>query len=207
VTRKLSKGILIALEGIDGTGKSTQAKRLVTALVGRGYSVAFSREPTGGPHGRRILEASKSERSLTPEEEVGLFIADRRAHIEDLIAPALEENLVVILDRYYYSSVAYQGVLEGMTPEKVREANEAFAPKADLWLILDVDAETGLSRIDKRGEGTTSFERAEYLEKVRTVFESLTGPNVEHVDASRSEDEVARDLEEIVVELCARYGA
>jgi len=205
VTKRLSKGILIAIEGIDGSGKSTQARRLVASLVGLGYSVAFSREPTGGPHGRRILEASESERSLTPEEEVELFIADRRAHIEELIAPALRENLVVILDRYYYSSVAYQGVLEGMTPDVVLNANEAFALKPDLWLILDVDPAVGLKRITKRGGGTTSFERGEYLEKVRGVFRSLAGPNVEHIDASRTEDEIARDMEEAVIRVCDRH--
>ncbi len=204
MTKRLAKGILIAIEGIDGTGKSTQAKRLVAALVGHGYSVAFSREPTGGPHGRRILEASRSERSLTPQEEVDLFISDRKAHIEDLIQPALRESLVVILDRYYYSSVAYQGILEGMTPEKVLAANEAFAPKPDLWLILDVDPDVGLGRIARRGGGTTSFERAEYLEKVRDVFRSLAGANVVHIDASKDEDTVAQDVEAAVLELCDR---
>jgi dTMP kinase len=201
----LSKGLLIVIEGIDGTGKSTQAKRLVASLVNHGHSVVLSREPTGGPYGRKILEASKSERSLTPQEEVDLFIADRQAHIEELIQPALKEKAIVVLDRYYFSSVAYQGVLEGMTPEAVRQANESFAIQPDLWLILDADPATGLGRVDERGQGTTGFERKEYLEKVASVFRALTGPNIRHVDAGRSIDEVAAEIETAVLELCAQF--
>jgi len=204
---RLSRGTLIAIEGIDGSGKSTQARRLGDTLRSHGYEVTLSREPTDGPHGRRILEASASERSLTPQEEVDLFIADRKAHIETVIRPALDAGKVVILDRYYYSSVAYQGVLEGMTPEAVRRANEAFALKPDLWLVLDVDPEVGLRRVGKRGKGRTSFERAEYLAKVASVFRSLGGPNVRHVDASGSEDGVAAELEEHVLRLCERRRA
>ncbi|MCK4547292.1 MAG: dTMP kinase [Candidatus Eisenbacteria sp.] len=203
---QLSKGLLIAIEGIDGTGKSTQARRLVAALVKRGYSVALSCEPTGGPHGRRILEASKSERSLSPREEVDLFIADRKAHIQELIKPALKEKEIVVLDRYYFSSVAYQGVLEGMTPDGVREANEAFAPEPDLWLIMDTDPATGLGRVNRRGQGTTGFEREEYLEKVAAVFRSLTGPRIRHVDASASVDDVAGQIEAAVLDLCEKHG-
>lgn len=202
MTKRLTKGLLIAIEGIDGSGKSTQAKRLVVGLMSQGYSIALSREPTGGPCGRKILEASKSERSLTPQEEVDLFIADRKMHIENLIQPSLDDKLIVILDRYYYSSVAYQGVLEGMTPDKVRELNEAFAIKPDLWLILDVDSETGLGRVGKRGKGTTAFERTEYLAKVAAVFRSLEGESIVHLDAARSEDELAQQIEHAVAELC-----
>ena len=100
--------MLIVFEGIDGTGKSTQVRLLAQALEERGLTVVTSREPTDGPFGQK-LRLSMITGRLSPEEELALFHEDRRDHVEHLILPALEAGKVVILDRYFFSTMAYQG--------------------------------------------------------------------------------------------------
>src|SRR4051794_4247303 len=108
-------GILIAVEGIDGAGKTTQVTRLCAALADVGETVVRSKEPTNGPHGRRLRESAQTGR-MNADEELQTFIADRREHVETVIRPALERGETVILDRYFYSTVAYQGVRTGHHP-------------------------------------------------------------------------------------------
>ena len=129
-------GHLIILEGIDGTGKSTQAKLLANSLRDQGHRVVLSREPTDGACGRRLRESATTGR-LSPEEELQLFHQDRREHVETLIEPSLHGGEIVILDRYYFSTMAYQGV-RGFDPQEIRRVNEEFAPQPDLLLLLDL---------------------------------------------------------------------
>ena len=106
------RGVLLALEGIDGCGKSTQAELLAAALRERGLEVVLTCEPTDSPLGQQIREYFQGpDRYLSPKEELNLFMADRREHVAEVIDPALAEGKIVICDRYYYSSVAYQGAL------------------------------------------------------------------------------------------------
>ncbi|MBU4231991.1 MAG: dTMP kinase, partial [Proteobacteria bacterium] len=112
-------GVLLALEGVDGCGKSTQAGLLATALRERGLEVVLTCEPTDGPLGQQIREYFQGPtRYLSAKEELNLFMADRREHVEKVINPALAEGKIVITDRYYYSSVAYQGAL-GLDPDRI----------------------------------------------------------------------------------------
>ncbi|MFZ5799516.1 MAG: dTMP kinase, partial [Thermodesulfobacteriota bacterium] len=146
-----NKGILIAIEGIDGTGKSTQVGLLARYLRGKGCEVIETREPTGGPYGRRIRELFVDRSSCTLEEELNLFIEDRRQHVREVIAPALERGLIVLTDRYYFSTAAYQGAA-GMNPAEVFARN-SFAPRPDLVILLTMSPEISLVRIrESRGE-------------------------------------------------------
>ncbi len=165
------RGLFIVLEGIDGTGKSTQSKLLAEWLRTRGREVVTSREPTDGPWGRQIRATATSGR-LSPEEELELFLKDRRQHVEELIRPALAAGKVVILDRYYFSTMAYQGC-RGFDPAEIRRRNEAFAPPPDLLFILDLDVDTALSRIGGRGDAANEFEKRDALAKCRETFLSL----------------------------------
>src|SRR4051812_21288936 len=99
-----SPSVLIAFEGIDGSGKSTQAAMLGAWLNGQGREVVLTKEPTNGPHGTRLRQPFMAGR-LSPREELDCFVADRREHVESLIKPALARGAVVIVDRYYYSTV------------------------------------------------------------------------------------------------------
>ncbi|MEN6627409.1 MAG: dTMP kinase [Candidatus Sumerlaeia bacterium] len=177
-----SHGYLIAIEGIDGTGKSTLAEALGRALESRGRSVTLGFEPTRGPYGKKIRELAVSGR-VSPAEESELFIADRKEHVEQAINPALEAGRTVILDRYYFSTMAYQGA-RGLDPAQIRRANEAFAPSPDLLVILELPVEEALHRITaKRGSTPDHFEGADYLAEVDRLFKSFTHPNALRLDA------------------------
>jgi dTMP kinase len=190
-------GLFIVIEGIDGTGKSTQVRRLGEWFEKRGREVVLSREPTDGPWGRKLRESAATGR-LSPEDELQYFLNDRRQHVKEKIKPALAEGKVVILDRYYFSTMAYQGA-RGFDPAEIRRLNEAFAPVPDLLLILDLDVDTAHQRIGHRGDSTNEFEKREGLEKCREIFLSLRDePFVRVVDASGSLDEVSSKIFAIV---------
>lgn len=166
---QLKKGRLIVVEGIDGAGKSTQVKRLAEALRAAGRTVVVSREPTDGPWGKK-LRASASTGRMSPDEELHAFIEDRRQHVAELIQPALDRGDDVLLDRYYYSTIAYQGI-RGGDVAAIRSANEAIAPKPDLVLLIDFDPQLALSRISQsRGEVPNEFEKLDQLQAIRRIF-------------------------------------
>lgn len=193
---ELKKGVLIVFEGIDGAGKSTQAEILLKKLDDLGYSVAYYREPSESKWGIEIKKKARFADSLTPQEELELFQKDREENVKHNLKPSLERKEVVILDRYYFSTIAYQGA-KGIDPESIRERNEAFAIRPDLVFILDVAAGQGLERIQDRGKRDLLFEREEYLAKVRQLFMSFQGDNIRHIDASRSIEHMAKQIEEI----------
>lgn len=183
------RGRLIVIEGIDGTGKSTQARRLAAWLQTRGHEVVLDREPTDGPWGRKLRESAASGR-LAAEEELELFLRDRREHVANLIAPALAAGRIVVLDRYYFSTMAYQGS-RGFDPAAIRRDNEAFAPVPDLLLVLDLGVDAALARIGSRGDTANAFERRESLERCRAIFLGLADePFVRVIDTNAPEDEV-----------------
>ena len=164
-------GKLIVIEGIDGTGKSTQATMLADALRKEGHEVVQSFEPTNGPWGRQLRESATTGR-LTIEEELDYFLKDRRQHVEELIAPTIARGGIVVLDRYYFSSMAYQGA-RGIDPASIREKNEVFAPQPDLLLILDLPVDVALERIGVRDGEANEFEKRESLQFCRDLFLSL----------------------------------
>lgn len=184
-------GLFIVLEGIDGTGKSTQAQLLAEWFRAQGREVVASREPTDGPWGRQIRATAASGR-LAPEEELELFLKDRREHVEQLIAPALAAGKVVILDRYYFSTMAYQGA-RGFDPAEIRARNEAFAPRPDLLVILDLDVETALSRIGARGDTANEFEKRDALARCREIFLSLKDEPFVHVVSTDEGPEMVQE--------------
>lgn len=178
-----NKGLLIVIEGIDGSGKTTQARTLVRRLRARGVAAVSFREPTGGKWGREIRRKALRRDSLTPDEELELFIQDRREDVAKNLGPALAAGKVVILDRYYFSTIAYQGA-KGIDPGRIRRTNESFAPKPDLVIILDIEPGKGLSRIGDRKRKEELFEREDYLAKVRDLFNGFRGRKFVHIDGS-----------------------
>lgn len=186
----MRKGLFIVIEGIDGTGKSTQARRLGEWFIAQGREVVISREPTDQPWGRKLRESAATGR-LSPEDELQYFLKDRRQHVEELIAPSLAAGKVVILDRYYFSSMAYQGA-RGFDPAEIRRLNEEFAPVPDLLLILDLDVDSAYSRIGARGDSANEFEKRESLERCREIFLSLKDePFVRVIDSHGDINEVS----------------
>jgi dTMP kinase len=195
---KLKKGVLIVLDGIDGTGKTTQAKRLLEALRSRGWDAVYFREPSDSKWGLAIKRKAGVVGSLSPKEELDLFLKDRKENVRENIKPALAKKKAIVCDRYYFSTIAYQGA-RGIDPEMIRVQNESFAALPDLVFILDIPPEKGLARIEiSREKMDLHFEKEDYLAKVREIFRSFRGNNIHHIDASRSEDATYQDIEKIV---------
>jgi dTMP kinase len=193
----MPNGLFIVLEGIDGTGKSSQARRLGEWFEKQGRDVVLSREPTDGPWGRKLRESAATGR-LSPQDELQYFLNDRRQHVEEVITPALAAGKVVILDRYYFSTMAYQGA-RGFDPAEIRRMNEEFAPVPDILLILDLDVDTAHARIGHRGDSTNEFEKHESLTRCREIFLSLKDePFVRVIDSNAPLDEVSARIRQAV---------
>jgi dTMP kinase len=196
-------GRFITLEGGEGTGKSTQIRRLAAALEKRGLKVLATREPGGSPGAEEI-------RKLMVEGEPGrwdaitetlLAYAARADHVARTIGPALRAGAWVISDRFSDSTFAYQGVGRGLERETIRRIDSAvlddFAP--DLTLVLDLDVQTGLSRALARSGSETRFEKfgPVFHEKLREAFLDIAKRNPERcrvIDASGTEDTVAEAI-------------
>jgi dTMP kinase len=195
----MSRGALIAVEGIDGAGKTTQARHLRVSLQRLGFEVLLEKEPTDGPHGRRLRESARTGR-LDAEAELALFLDDRRDHVRDVIEPALARGAVVVVDRYTLSTIAYQGA-RGLDPAAILRQNDAFAPRPDRVILLDLPPELGVARVRSRDTVENAFERLDDLRRCRAIFvtlpELLGGVRV--FDADVPEDELRRQILQDVV--------
>jgi len=192
-------GVLVNLEGIDGCGKSTQSKLLLEKLEGEGEKVIILKEPTKRPHGQKLWDVLHGKRKATNEEILELFVLDRIQHVEEKIQPALDDGTVILMDRYYYSSMAYQ-VAGGIDVEEIREKH-AFAPKPDIVLIFDLPVSIALERV-KGHSDADEFEKEEHLEKVRIAYLDLENdPLVRIVDATRTPEGIFGDVWKLVSEV------
>ncbi len=187
--------MLLALEGVDGSGKTTQAHLLAEALRQRGLAVLLTREPSSGPAGEKLRRyLAGPSRHLSPDAELALFLEDRREHVALVINPALAAGQLVITDRYYYSSVAYQGAL-GLDPALILAANEAFAPRPHLVFILTLPPELAVARLCQNPARQRQVsEGQDYLEQVAAIYASLKGSHIFRVEAARSPEVVHATL-------------
>jgi dTMP kinase len=201
------RGVLLALEGIDGCGKSTQAELLASALRARGLEVVLTCEPTDSPLGQQIREYFQGpERYLSPKEELNLFMADRREHVAEVIDPALAEGKIVITDRYYYSSVAYQGAL-GLDPDRILAQNEVLSVRPDLAVILTLPVAQAVARLSATPQRARQVsEDPAYLEQVTAIYDGLQGPHLRHLDASGPPPAVHAALLSLTLEFLATVG-
>jgi dTMP kinase len=195
---QIPNGFLVAIEGIDGTGKSTQARLLAEALARRGFAVVQSREPTAGTWGKLIRESAARGRK-PPAEELELFIKDRQEHVANLIGPGLAAGKFVVLDRYYFSTAAYQGA-RGLDPDKILRQNEAFAPPPDLLVLIDLEASRVPARIQGRGlPQTDHFESRESIESARRIFNEIRRPYLARIDGTLSVGAIQRQIVDLVI--------
>jgi dTMP kinase len=189
-------GVFIVFEGIDGSGKSTHIKLLAEELRGRGLHVMETSEPSRDKIGTFIRGyAERNGERFTLETETLLFAADRYEHVKQVIAPALERGNVVITDRYFYSSIAYQGAT-GIDLNWIREMNR-FAPRPDLGILLDILPEHSLERVNDRAK--TVFEVSDYLRKVRENYLGMVDRGeLVKVEADRPKKEVQADIQVLI---------
>ena len=198
----MTRGLFVTLEGIDGSGKSTQARRLHEALRAAGHDAILTREPGGSPGAeeiRRLLVEGDPAR-WSAETELLLFTAARRDHVEKTIRPALDAGRIVISDRFADSTRVYQGATRG----DLRDAVDALHARMigiepDLTLVIDLDAETALSRGLARRSGEDRFEDmgAAFAARLRDGFRALAAADpgrVRLIDGARPEAQVAADV-------------
>ena len=189
------KAAFICIEGLDGCGKTTQAKLLAKKLM-KSHNAVYTAEPSRGNIGTFIRKRCLyGEKRLSTVVEALLFAADRFEHVENEVLPALREGRLVISDRYVYSSLAYQGAA-GLSVEWIETLNE-HALKPDLAVFIDVELETVMSRLKSK---RSVMENMETLQKVRDVYLKFVAKGeLIRVDGNRAKDEVAEALYALVL--------
>jgi len=202
-------GKFISFEGIDGCGKSTQAKILSDELTTYGKKVLLTREP-GGSKGaeeiRNLLLTGETDR-WSAETEILLFTAARRDHLERTILPALEIGSTVICDRFSDSTRVYQGVTRGDLRDVVDQLDKTMIPRQpDVTVLVDLDPKIGLARALRRSDNEARFEDfgLEMQIKLREGFLTLANEFPKRfivVDGNRNEPEVARDISKLLLEI------
>jgi dTMP kinase len=200
----VKSGTLVAFEGLDGSGKTTQVAALARALRARGLDVVVTREPTDGAWGRRIRAMAASAEHPDRDEELRWFVEDRREHVKAVIAPALAAGRVVLTDRYFLSTVAYQGA-RGHDPARLLRESEAEFPRPDLAILLELEPGAGLARVGRRGAAPEpAFEERSFLERVAAIFRSVDRPWLVRIDASAAPEVVEERVRAAVERVLAR---
>jgi dTMP kinase len=191
----VNKGIFITFEGIEGCGKSTQAKRVREMLIESGLEVVYTREPGGSCIGEQIRDIllDPKNTAMVPLTELLLYEASRHQHMAEVINPALEAGKVVICDRFFDASTAYQGHARGLNVADVERLNliASGGKRPDLTIILDLPAEIGLKRIGKNPDRIEG-EGVEFHERVRAGYLKIAArepDRVKVVDGSGTIDE------------------
>jgi dTMP kinase len=205
-----SRGIFLSFEGIDGSGKSTQARRLAETLRARGHVVTQTREPGGSPGAediRRLVLTGDPDR-WSPETEILLFTAARRDHLEKTIRPALARGEIVITDRFADSTRMYQGLRAPALRDTVDRLHELMiGTEPDLTLLVDIDPAVGLARAQARAGDEMRFEDMGLATQaqMRAGFLDLAArtPRFAVIDGARAADAVAAD---ILTTVLARIG-
>jgi dTMP kinase len=210
--------LFITFEGVDGSGKSTQA-RLLHVHLSRITDVLYTREPGGTVIGERIRQVLLGDAAMTPHTEMLLFAASRAQFVADIVEPALDAGRLVLSERFVDSSLAYQGHARALGVDVVRAVNTVATQglRPDLTLLLDIDPEVGLARARETDgkEGRRGFgdrleqEGVAFQQRVREGFLSLAREEphrVRVVDASRDVHDVHGDIVRIVDEFLRARG-
>jgi len=194
----MTKNLFIVLDGLDGSGKGEMIKKLDKYLCKKGFNVLVTREPTSSKYGKKIKEILRKEKDPKKGAELclELFVKDREEHLKKEIEPFLKKkNSIVLCDRYYYSTIAFQST-QGIDIEKIIIENMVFRTP-DITFILDLPAEIALERILKRGEAKEKFEQLEFMNELRKNFLKLKeelDDNIKVIDASKSKEDVFNQI-------------
>ncbi len=185
------KGTFICIEGLDASGKTTQARRLVRELRRRGFQTIYTTEPSSGEIGKFIRNYILERKKRVPiTVEALLFAVDRVDHLERKVKPALEKGKIVVSDRYVYSSLAYQGAA-GLDLNWIEEINRSVTTP-DLAIYLDVPPEVVVKRMKRK---RSVMERLQIQQRVQRVYmKFVKDRRLIRIDGNRPKDEVSRDI-------------
>lgn len=207
------RGLFITLEGGDGAGKSTQIRNIESFFDKKELVVVHTREPGGTAISEKLrdilLDGGNSE--MNPVTEMLIYAAARAQHVREFVKPALENGRIVICDRFVDSSIAYQAYGRGlgdMVGIVNSYATDGLTPDITFW--MDIDPKEGRERVSKTGDfDRLEMEQIDFHYKVRDGYKVLCGKypeRIKRIDASRSVDEISRDIEGYLEELCDRKG-
>ena len=191
--------MFIAIDGIDGAGKTTLAEVLKQILAA--LDPIVEKEPTTQSRWGRALKESAGSGRLPRDKEIDYFHRDRIHHLESVIKPALASGKIVILDRYVDSTLAYQSE----SPQHAEDLYQQFLPEIlvpDITFILDCPPEVGLARIAKSRNGNSKFEKLQTLKSAQLIYEARKGPTYVHIDATKQKQETLAQVLEV---LSARF--
>jgi len=201
VTKK--KRTFVCIEGIDASGKTTHARRLVRDLHQRGFDAIYTTEPSSGQIGEFIRRHVLQRRKRVPSVvEALLFAADRVDHLETRIKPALRQGKIVVSDRYVFSSLAYQGAA-GLDLKWIEEINRLALPP-DLAILIDVPPEVVIKRLRRKKSVMERLETQRRVEKIYTEF--VKDGRLVPVDGNRAKNDVAKDILKLVLDFLARLS-
>lgn len=167
----LQKGLLIVFEGTDCVGKTTLQENIFNQFDAIGFDCIKTKEPTDGQYGQRIRQSAMNGR-LLPNVELNLFIEDRKEHIKNVIEPALQRGKIILQDRYYLSTAAYQGA-RGLDCENILKINEAFAPEPDMCILLEIPQKVFIQRLQKRSGIGDLFEELDEQKIIADNFKKI----------------------------------
>ena len=184
--------LFIVFEGIDGSGKSTQADMLYDHFLAENRPAVRLFEPTQGEWGRKIRSMLSGDEAPDAVEQLRLFIRDREDDVRKNVRPALDAGKIIIMDRYYYSNAAYQGAA-GIDPfEIIKENIEMGFPGPDRVYLIDIEPETALERIERRNGSVKRdlFERQHFLAEVRDIYNSIADESFVTIDGTLPADRI-----------------
>ncbi|MEM1644352.1 MAG: dTMP kinase [Ignisphaera sp.] len=194
----VKEGILVAIEGIDGSGKTTVAIKLVKKLKELGYKVEYTYEPFSSPFSEALKKYIEEAGEAEAEIETLAMALDRLFHVKKVIEPLLKNGYIVITDRYIHSSIAYQGA-KGIDIEWIKTVNR-YAIEPDLVIYLRVPLEIALERIKKKEPRWKYFEDVSRLKKVQEIYELLASQGaLIAIDATQSVDEIVEQCLRIIL--------
>ena len=198
---RLKRGLFITFEGIEGCGKSTQSKLLCDYLRRRGYGCAYTREPGGTGLGEKIRETLLHSKNIqiSALAEVFLFEAARAQIVREIISPALNKNKIVICDRFYDATTAYQGFAGGIPLDVIKLLNKAATGglKPDLTILLDIDTQAGLKKAKKKGIDRMEAKAIAYHRKVRAGYSELARKEPQRIKIVKVEADLNKTQEKI----------
>jgi len=204
-------GKFIVIEGLDGSGKSAQVDLVVNHLEALGRTVVVTKEPTTDSEaGRKVRQALRKEIIVEPMELQKLYVQDRKEHLENKVIPALKEGKFVVSSRYAFSTFAY-GYSDGLDVDLLVKLNEEFL-LPNLTVIVDVNPESCVERIEGRGEPKELFEKLEKLAKVNEIYKkipnmfpalggSASGGEIVTINGERSIPEVFEEIKKEIVKI------
>jgi len=205
--------MFLTLEGIEGSGKTTQINNIYRFLENKGHNCVITREPGGTKIGRKIrsILLDPENKGMEPMAELLLYFSDRVEHVKKLIKPALAEGKTVICDRYFDATLVYQGYARGLDIKLITQLHELVLEglKPDITLLLDLSPETGLSRAwEQIGNGSRSGDETRFEKEALSFHEKIRGGYLELarlepqrfrvIDASQEKNKVQMDIEKIL---------